>query len=158
MVCMKKWKIYALFLAVVEGVGALAGWLTRRGVQAMASVPKSALTPPDAVFPVVWAILFALLGVGAAKVYLAPASPERTKALRLFWAQLAVNFLWSPIYFNWQAFALAFFWLVLLWVLILLMIRAFSKVDSGAAWLQLPYLLWVSFAGYLTLTTWLMNR
>lgn len=155
---MKRGKPYAWFPAITEGVGALAGWLTRNGVRAMDAVPKSSLTPPDAVFPVVWAILFALLGVGAAKIWLAPPSPERTRALRLFWVQLAVNFLWSFLYFSWQAYALAFFWLVLLWVLILLMIRAFSRVDQGAAWLQLPYLLWVSFAGYLTLVTWLMNR
>lgn len=155
---MKKWKPYVCFLALTEGVGALSGWLTRNGIRAMDAIPKSSLTPPDAVFPIVWSILFALLGIGAARIYLAPPSPERTRALRLFAAQLAVNFLWSPIYFNLQAFGLAFFWLLLLWVLILLMIRAFAKVDDCAAWMQLPYLLWVSFAGYLTLVTWLMNR
>lgn len=155
---MKKWKTYALFLALTEGVGALSGWLTRAGVKAMDAVPKSQLTPPDAVFPVVWVILFALLGVGAARIYLAPPSPQRSRALGLFAAQLAVNFLWSPIYFNLQAYGAAFFWLLLLWVLILLMIRAFSRVDDCAAWMQLPYLLWVSFAGYLNCVTWLMNR
>lgn len=155
---MKKWKTYALFLALTEGAGALSGWLTRAGVNAVDAVPKSQLTPPDAVFPIVWTILFALLGIGAARIFLAPPSPQRTRALGLFAAQLAVNFLWSPLYFNLRAYGPAFFWLLLLWVLILLMIRAFSRVDDCAAWMQLPYLLWVSFAGYLNCVTWLMNR
>lgn len=155
---MRRWKIRAAFLAVTEGAGALSGWLTQNGARAMDTVKTSALTPPDAVFPIVWTVLLALLGLGAAAVWLAPASPDRTRALELFWGQLAVNFLWSPIYFICQAFAAAFFCLLGLWLLILWMIRAFSRVDQGAAWMQLPYLLWVSFAGYLALATWLMNR
>lgn len=157
---MKKgfWKTCILFVALTEGVGALSGWLTKDGVKAYSAVQKSALTPPGAVFPIVWSILFALLGIGAARVWTTPASPARSRAMRLFAVQLAVNFLWSPLYFDLRAYGFAFFWLCLLWVLILLMTRAFGKLDRCAARLQIPYLVWVAFAGYLNCTTWLLNR
>ena len=157
---MKKtqWKPYVLFVLLTEGVGALAGWLTRAGVAASRNVPKSPLTPPDAVFPVVWASLFALLGIGAARVWLTPHSPRRSQALRLFALQLAVNFVWSPLYFNLRAYGPAFAWLCLLWVLVLLMTLSWRRLDRTAAALQIPYLVWTAFAGYLNLTTWLLNR
>ena len=99
-----------------------------------------------------------MMGIGAARIYLAPASGDRSRSLLLFLVQLAVNFFWSIIFFNLQAFGFAFVWLILLWVLILLMILSFRKVDKLAAWLQIPYLLWVSFAAYLNLGVWLLNR
>lgn len=155
---MKHWKIYALWIAATEAVGALSGWLTREGVKVYEqTVTKPPLSPPSWVFPVVWGILFALMAIGAARVYLSPAGPERTRSLRLYGLQLAVNFVWSIIFFNLQAFGLALVWLVLLWILILRMLLAFRRVDPVAGWLQLPYLLWVSFAAYLTAGVLLLN-
>ena len=87
-----------------------------------------------------------------------PPSPERSRSLNLFIAQLIVNFFWSLIFFNAQAFGFAFFWLLLLWVLVLLMILAFRQVDPLAAWLQVPYLLWLTFAAYLNLGVWILNK
>lgn len=155
---MKHWKIYALWIAATEAVGALSGWLTREGVKVYEqTVTKPPLSPPSWVFPVVWGILFALMAIGAARVYLSPAGPERTRSLRLYGLQLAVNFVWSIIFFNLQAFGLALVWLVLLWILVLRMLLAFRRVDPVAGWLQLPYLLWVSFAAYLTAGVLLLN-
>ena len=116
------------------------------------------LSPPAIVFPIVWSILFLLMGVSAARIYAAPASPDRTRGLRLFAIQLAFNFFWSIIFFNLQNFGFAFLWLVVLWVLILRMIFTFRKTDSLAAWLQVPYFLWVTFAAYLNLGVWMLNR
>lgn len=155
---MKHWKPYAAAIALTEGVGALAGWLTRKGVKAYHAAAKSALTPPDWVFPAVWTVLFALMGVGAARVYQSPPSSERTRGLVLFTLQLAMNFAWSLIFFNLQAFGFAFLWLILLWLVILWMTLTFRRVDRTAAWLQAPYLLWVAFAGYLNCAAWLLNR
>jgi len=155
---MKKWKPYMAFIALAEAVGGLAGWLTREGVRAFDRIPKSEWTPPAPVFPVVWSVLFALMGVGAARVWLAPPSAERSRGLVLFFLQLAVNFTWSLLFFRLQAYGLSFFWLVLLWILILLMTLSFRKTDRAAAWLQLPYLAWVAFAGYLNCATWLLSR
>ena len=158
---MKKrtWKPYLFWILLAEGVGALSGWLTREGTQLYnETIIQPPLSPPSIVFPIVWAILFALMGIGAARVYLAPASNNRSRALLVFLVQLAVNFFWSIIFFNLQAFGFAFLWLLLLWVLILWMIVRFWRVEPLAAWLQIPYLLWVTFAAYLNFGVWLLNR
>ena len=116
------------------------------------------LSPPGWVFPVVWTILFALMGISAARVYLSPPSSDRSLGLNLFITQLVVNFFWSPIFFNLQAFGFAFFWLLLLWGLVLAMILIFRKTDPTAAKLQIPYLVWLTFAAYLNLGVWYLNR
>ena len=116
------------------------------------------LSPPGWLFPVVWTLLYALMGISAARVYLSPPSKARSLGLNLFVAQLVVNFFWSPIFFNLQAFGFAFFWLLLLWGLVLWMILVFRKVDPLAAKLQIPYLLWLTFAAYLNLGVWYLNR
>ena len=158
---MKKqnWKIYAFWILFTELVGFLAGLLTREGTELYGlTIAKPPLSPPAVVFPIVWAILYALMGIGAARIYLRPASRERSACLRLYLIQLAFNFFWSIIFFNFQAFGFAFIWLVLLWALIVLMALSFRELDPPAAWLQVPYLLWVCFAGYLNFGVWLLNR
>lgn len=153
------WKTYLLWIVGVEAVGALAGFLTREASQLYSgTIAKPPLSPPGIVFPIVWSILYLLMGVGAARVYLAPESAERTKSLRIFSVQLAFNALWSILFFNFQSFGFALIWLVALWALILWMIRSFYRVDPPAARLQLPYLLWVTFAAYLNLGVWWLNR
>lgn len=153
------WKTYAAWIVFTEAVGALSSWLTREGTELYRmAIEGPPLSPPGIVFPIVWTILYALMGIGAARIYSAPASGERTQSLRLFFAQLFFNFFWSIIFFNLQAFGFAFLWIVALWVLILLMILSFRKVDPISAWLQVPYLLWVIFAAYLNFGVWLLNR
>ena len=83
---------------------------------------------------------------------------QRRKALRLYFIQLAVNLLWSPIFFNLRAFGLAFLWILLLWVLILFLYADFKKIDKKAAYAQIPYILWTTFAAYLTYATWMLNQ
>ena len=158
---MKKpaWKTYVLWILFAEAVGGLSGWLTREGTKIYnATIEQPPFSPPSIVFPIVWGILFALMGIGAARVYLAPASNARSRSLLLFLVQLAFNFFWSIIFFNLQRFGFAFLWLVVLWGLILWMILSFRKVDSLAAWLQVPYFLWVTFAAYLNFGVWMLNR
>ena len=156
---MKQWKVYVFWILLSEAVGAFSGWITREGIARYnAEVLKPALTPPAIVFPIVWTILFALMGIGAAKIFLAPASEERTQALRVFGIQLAANVVWSLLFFNLQVFGLALLWLLLLWALILWMILQFAKVDGKAAVLQIPYLFWVTFAVYLNTAVSVLNR
>ena len=83
---------------------------------------------------------------------------QRRKALRLYFIQLAVNLLWSPIFFNLRAFGLAFLWILLLWVLILFLYADFKRIDQKAAYAQIPYILWTTFAAYLTYATWTLNK
>ena len=152
------WKIYGLWILLSEAVGGLSGWLTRDGAKIYSqSIVQPPLSPPPLVFPIVWAILFALMGIGAARVFLAPASAARTRGLRLFFVQLGSNFLWSILFFCLQAFGFALIWLVVLWVLILWMLFTFLQADRAAGFLHIPYLLWVTFAAYLNLGVWILN-
>ena len=152
------WKTYAIWIGITEGVGALAGFLTREGSRLYADqMAKPPLSPPGIVFPIAWTILYALMGVSAARIALSDRSPERTAALETYLLQLAVNFFWSLFFFNFRAYAFSFFWLLGLWGLILWMIVRMRRVERLAGNLHIPYLLWVTFAGYLNLGVWLLN-
>lgn len=154
-----KWKTYAFWIVLSEAAGALSGWLSREGTAVFSETAvQPPLSPPAILFPIVWAVLYLLMGIGAARVSLSAPSPERSKGLNLFIVQLVVNFFWSLIFFNAGAYGFAFLWLLLLWVLVLLMILSFRKVDPLAAWLQLPYLLWLTFAAYLNAGVWYLNQ
>ena len=155
----KKWKPYIIWIGITEAVGALSGWLTREGnrlYEQTAVKPK--LSPPGIVFPIVWTILYALMGFGAARIRLTPPSAERSRGINLFIAQLIVNFFWPLIFFNAQAYGFAFLWLLLLWALVLWMILVWHKIDPLAAKLQIPYLVWLTFAAYLNFGVWYLNR
>ena len=121
------------------------------------TIVKPPLSPPAWLFPIVWAILYALMGIGAAKIYQSPPSKVRSLGLNLFVIQLVVNFFWSPIFFNLRIFGFAFYWLLLLWALVLRMVFVFGKIDPLAAKLQIPYLIWLTFAAYLNLGVWYLN-
>lgn len=153
-----KLKVYGLFILITEAVGTVAGLLTTLGMEKYSAVEKPALTPPEIVFPIVWTILYALMAVSAARVWLTEESEEKDKGLKLYVVQLGMNFLWSILFFNFQAYGLSFFWLLGLLLVIVLMTLTFYKSDRIAAYLQIPYILWVSFAGYLNFMVWLLNR
>lgn len=152
------WKPYVFFIGLAEFIGLLSGLVTKNNLNIYQTLKKPPLSPPGALFPIVWSILYALMGIGAARVWLEAPSPERSRSLRIFITQLIANFLWSLIFFNLQAYGFAFLWLVFLWILILLMISSFYQVNKEAALLQIPYLLWVTFAGYLNFMIWYLNR
>lgn len=155
---MKKTK-YLLWITAVEAVGVLSGFLSRTGTRIYEeTVQKPLFSPPAIVFPIVWTILYALVGIGAARIAVSPEGRDRSRALNVFVIQLTVNFFWSLIFFNAQAFTFAFFWLLILWLLVVMMIVFFFGIDSLAALLQIPYLLWVTFAGYLNYGVWQLNR
>ena len=152
------WKPYAAWIAGTEAVGALSGWLTRDGTKLYTqTIVQPPLSPPSIVFPIVWMILFALMGVGAARIYLSRSSKERSTGLLLYGIQLAFNFVWSFLFFQFRLFGFALLWLAILWLLILGMALTFRKPDPLAARLQIPYLLWVAFAGYLNFGVWMLN-
>ena len=155
----KKMKPYLVSILIALAVGGLSALLTRGNMDVYERINVPPLAPPMWLFPVAWGILYVLMGIGAARIY---TKNDETpllahSALYIYALQLGVNFLWSIIFFNLQAYWVAFFWLLLLWALILRMILRFYKVDPVAAYLQIPYLLWVSFAGYLTLAIAILN-
>ncbi len=155
----KPWKTILLWVVIAEAVGFLAGILSRSGMDAYETTAQQPpLSPPMWLFPVVWGILYALMGISAGLVALQPPSQDRSKALNLMVAQLVVNFFWPLFFFNLQAYGFSLFWLILLWILVLLMILQMRKVLPLAAWLQIPYLLWLTFAVYLNAGVWYLNR
>ena len=148
---------FVLFPAISLGVGALAGYLTRDSLAIVYPLlEKSALTPPGWVFPIAWTILYLLMGIGMALVN-EKGGPERPRALGLWGLQLALNFGWSLLFFNGGGYFSALLCLVLLEVMILAMAGSFATVSRLAARLQIPYLLWVAFAGYLNAAVWVLN-
>lgn len=155
---MKKqtWKPYFISIFLTLAASGLVGWVTSGAMAEYEAVQKSPLTPPSFVFPIVWTILYVLMGISAAMIYQSN-SPHKRRALRIYVIQLLVNFIWSFLFFNLQMYGLAFFWLLFLWILIVAMIVLFWSVNRTAALLQIPYLIWVSFAGYLAFFVWMMN-
>ncbi len=150
---------YVGWILLSEAVGLLAGWLIRDSVSIYSQqIIKPPFSPAAAAFPIVWTILYALMGIGAARVSLSGKSAVRNRSLNIFVAQLVVNFFWSLFFFNIQAFGFSYLWLLLLIVLVAWMTYLFWRADSLAGILQLPYLLWVIFASYLNLGVWLLNR
>ena len=140
-------------------VGAVAGLLTRNAMQDFQMLTKPPLSPPSWLFPVVWTILYTLMGISAYIIRVSDASYEQIDdALMIYRYQLIVNFLWSIFFFNFKWYFFSFIWILLLWVLIILMIRSFSKISTTATYLNIPDLLWVTFAAYLNFGIWWLNR
>jgi tryptophan-rich sensory protein len=154
----KNWKVYAFWIGLSLGVGALSGLLSRPGMEGFQeTVAQPPLSPPAILFPIVWTLLYTLMGISAARIWLTEPSELRSRSINLFIAQLVVNFFWSLIFFDARSFPLAFLWLLLLWGLVAWMIITFRKIDSRAALLQVPYLLWLTFAAYLSAGVWVLN-
>ena len=148
--------VYAVSIAVPIALGGLFGFLTKDGMQAVLSLRQPPLMPPSWLFPVVWTVLYALMGIGAARVWLAGRDPK--PALTLYAVQLGLNTLWTIFFFNLEWFAFSFFWLLVLLFLIAAMVRAFNRSAPPAGTLQFPYLAWTAFACYLNGAIWLLNR
>ena len=155
----ENWKLYALFLGVTEAVGALSAFLTRRGMDYfMANVTQPPLSPPGWLFPVVWTALYLMMGYASYRILHSGGEKlQIRKALALYGAQLAVNFLWPLVFFGLSWYLAAFFVLLLLWLLVALTIGAFARLDDTAADLLLPYILWVTYAAYLNVGAYLLN-
>ena len=152
----KKTGTYALMIAIALAVGGLSA-LVNAGEFSTPELIQPALSPPAWLFPVVWTLLYTLLGVSAARILLS-GDPAAGDAVFLWATQLVVNFLWTLFYFRFRALALSFFWLIFLLLLVLLMVRRFGEIDKTAARLQIPYVVWLCFAACLNLATWLLNR
>lgn len=145
-----------VFILIPLAVGLVSGILTKNSMTMYNSLNQPDFAPPGWIFPVVWTILYILMGVSS---YLIATSPSQKKqeALLLYAIQLILNFIWSPIFFGLGNYFLAFLVLLLLWYVIVKMIRAFFRIDPTAALLQIPYLLWITFAGYLNLAIIFLN-
>ncbi|MBE6992909.1 MAG: tryptophan-rich sensory protein [Ruminococcaceae bacterium] len=154
-----KWKQLLICIAIPLAVGALSALLSGDGMAEFATVNQPPLSPPAWLFPVVWTILYTLMGIASYLVLTSGASTDKTKkALAVYGIQLAVNFFWSIIFFRFSMYLFAFFWLILLWLLIIVTMVRFYRIKEPAGDLIVPYLLWVTFAGYLNFGIYLLNR
>lgn len=152
-------RLLIICIAIPLGVGLVSALLTRGSMETFAQLNKPPLAPPAWLFPVVWTILYTLMGVSSYLVLTSGAEKEEIEyALKIYAYQLLVNFLWSTFFFNFGWYLFAFFWLVLLWVLVLMMILRFKDISKIAAYMNIPYIIWLSFAGYLNFAIWLLNR
>ncbi|MBE7063321.1 MAG: tryptophan-rich sensory protein [Clostridia bacterium] len=153
----KKTRVYIVSILIPLAVGALSALLTRNSMEDYAALAQPPLSPPGWLFPIVWTILYTLMGISSARIYLS-SEPKKNSALRTYAVQLAVNFFWTILFFNLDARLLALVWLILLDILVIRMIVQFRQIDRPAALLQIPYLLWLLFATYLNAGVWLLNR
>ena len=152
-----KFKPLIISILIALAVGGLSGFISMGSMDTYENLQRPALSPPSLVFPVVWTILFILMGIASYIVYMSK-SDIKEKALKVYAIQLAVNFIWPLIFFNGQKYFLAFVWLLFLIVLIVETILLFKEVNKKAAILLIPYLLWTIFAGYLNISIYLLNR
>jgi len=142
------WKLLIMCFAAVFVVAFLGSLVTDIGP--WYDSWKSPIKPPNFVFPIVWTILFAMIAVS---LYLALSKKKHYfRVITVFGVNLALNFLWSLIFFGWKQGEVAFFEIIILWISILVMIISLWKIDKRSALLLIPYLLWVLFAGYLLTT------
>lgn len=152
------WKKLALAVAIPLAVGGLSALLTMDNMVMFDAVNKPPLAPPKWLFPAAWTVLYVLMGIASYSVFTADAPAGKKRASLIVYAiSLAFNFLWSIIFFNLDNYLLAFVWLCALWLLIVIATVQFFGIRRTAGWLMLPYILWVSFAGYLNYGIYLLN-
>ncbi len=151
-----KVKPFVIALAIPFGIQLLSYFVTKGSMDFYGEISKPPLAPPGWLFPVVWTVLYALMGISSYIVY-SERSVYTGEALTIYGIQLAFNFCWSIFFFVLRAFLLSLVWLCGLFILIFIMIMAFRKVNRAAAYLQIPYAVWVLFAGYLNAGIFLLN-
>lgn len=152
-------RLLFICIAIPVIVGIVSALLTRNSMELFQSIDKPPLAPPGWLFPVVWTILYILMGISSYLILESGESQEEIrKALTIYGYQLVVNFLWPTFFFNFGWYFFSFLWLVLLWVLVLIMILRFKNISKLAAYMNIPYLVWLTFAGYLNLGIWILNR
>lgn len=152
-------KLFTLIICILIplAVGSLSAFLTRDAMSNYGQIIKPEFAPPPFIFPIVWTILYILMGISS---YIILSSDNVMKQTALDWyaIQLLFNFIWSIIFFNFQNYLFSFIWLIALIICICIMIIKFYKISPISAYLQIPYLLWCLFAAYLNLSIYFLNR
>lgn len=150
---------FLIYVISAEAAGAVSALLSGGFGDFYAKYEKPPLLPPAWVFPVVWTILYALMGISAYLIHISDAAKsDKKQALKIYWIQLAVNFSWSIIFFRFEALWAAVAVILVLLALIIAMISSFKKICVIAGNINIPYLIWVAFASYLTIAIAALNR
>lgn len=152
---MSKFKIYLISVLIPIVLGGVIGFIIS-GYMDYDTLNKSVLSPPGIVFPIVWTILYFLMGISYATIIIYSNVDEKTN--KIYFSQLIINLLWSIIFFVFKNRFLAFLWIILLLILIIIMIKRFYEKNKFAGIIQIPYLLWTVFATYLNLFIYILNK
>ena len=142
-----------LLIGSISGLanaGSINGWYS--------SLNKPSFNPPNYLFGPVWTFLYILMGISLYMILQTPKTEIRNAALLIFAIQLALNFSWSFLFFYFKAPLFAFIEIIIMWISILVMIFTFYRISPVSAYLQVPYLLWVSFASVLNGAIWYLNK
>ena len=150
---------FVISIALPLAIGGFSAFLTRDNMNIYGEINTPPLSPPAFLFPVVWTILYILMGVSSAFIWLNRSDNKEIadRGLLIYAVSLFFNFVWSLIFFNFRAYLFAFIWLAVMLILIILTVINYRKTVPLAAYLQIPYILWTAFAGYLNFGVWLLN-
>lgn len=143
-------------LLIPLAVGGISALITGDGFTEYRDVAKPYLSPPAVLFPIVWTILYIFMGISSYIIWERDKDKTR-RPVTVYAIQLFLNFMWPIFFFSFKAYLFSFIWILLLWAFVLATVIEFSKVSKFAGLLQLPYLLWTSFAAYLNLGVFLLN-
>lgn len=153
---MSKYFRLLLFVVGSELVGILGSIFTISAIPTWyLYLTKPFFSPPNWVFGPVWTILYAMIGISAFLIY--ESKKNNRKALKVFAIQMALNFIWTPMFFGLKDLSLAFVVIIAMWYYIFLTIKEFAKINKTASYLLYPYLAWVSFASLLNFSIWILN-
>ena len=152
------WKQLIIAVLIPLAVGGLSALLSGGGMEGFQALNQPPLSPPGWLFPVVWTVLYVLMGIASYLIYTSDApKSDKFLALGLYAFQLFFNFFWSIIFFSLEKYLFAFIWLIVLWMLIIMTTVVFRTISKPAARLMIPYIHWVTFAAYLNLAIYLLN-
>lgn len=139
-------------------VGVVSSLLTSDAMKIFHFMNKPPLAPPGWLFPIVWTILYLMMGLASYYVFRSEADPAvKRTGLLLYGAQLIFNFFWSLLFFNASLYLIAFIWLMVMWALIIATMFYFHKADRKAGWMMLPLTVWTTFAAYLNLGIYILS-
>lgn len=151
---MRKIRIGTLVLSILVPllVGAASAALSAKGMASYATMSKPPLSPPAWVFSVAWTILYIMMGLASYFVLVSKVDTRsKVMAMAVYVVQLAMNFMWSIIFFDAQRYTVAFVWLMIMWCVVILCMAKFYRIDRLAGFMMIPYVLWLTFAAYLNL-------
>lgn len=162
----KKINVIKLIIAIAIplAIGMLSSFITKDAMISFNAMKKSPLAPPGILFPIAWTILYILMGISSYIIYVYDAKNDtsslnlKNKCLLLYVIQLFFNFFWSIIFFKFKLYIFAFVWLVILWILVFKLMRESKKISKVASYLLMPYLAWMTFAGYLNIGIAVLNK
>lgn len=156
-----KFKILPLICLVILPVlgGILVGYITKNSAMIYESLEKPIFSPPAIVFPIVWIVMYILMGLASYRIYMHRELGEDVGSTLFFYlVQLLLNYLWPLLFFSFRLYGLAFIELVILFIFIIITFIKFFKIDKVAAFLLIPYVIWTVFAGALNFFLWMFNE